>query len=326
MEQFTDLEKQRKMQKDPLSSPDEIKQQLDVIEFQTKQTNADLEQLFDRLKNNNQNLNKLLESISNYSKEVTTEGNATKHDVTRILERLKVLPEELIETVIQKCMDNMSLELMKQVTGTVNKSNETIANRSDARQDQISRQLSSIKDILDKLMMDSQAIKRHIDDTDIIKREEKHVQSALSGAEVVKLQTLAEQQIESLNLLKEKLTQKEADSTHDSVSTMVEKYTNLQKKYDTLSIAYKEKYQAFMRLEEHFKNLESQFDRMVSKIETKDLLKYGKLQQLHATLISQLDNLPLLFVQKKRITSMPIKSHEAAIHEPIRNQSIHEEY
>lgn len=69
-------------------SQEEMKQQLYLLEVQTKQTNVDLEQLFDRLKNNNQNLNKLLSSIAEYSKEVTTEGNATKSDANKIIDLL----------------------------------------------------------------------------------------------------------------------------------------------------------------------------------------------------------------------------------------------
>ena len=65
---------------------EEIQQQLYNIELNSKQTNVDLEQLFDRLKNNNEHLNKLLSSVVTYSQEVMTEGNATKADMNKIFQ------------------------------------------------------------------------------------------------------------------------------------------------------------------------------------------------------------------------------------------------
>lgn len=73
---------------------EQLKEQVLNIEVQTKQTHVDLEQLFDRLKNNNQNLNKLLASIEEYSREVSTEGSATKSDVARIIAILEDLKSE----------------------------------------------------------------------------------------------------------------------------------------------------------------------------------------------------------------------------------------
>ncbi|KAK6458335.1 uncharacterized protein RJT20DRAFT_30895 [Scheffersomyces xylosifermentans] len=68
-----------------------LSQQLYNLEVQTKQTNVDLGQLFDRSKNNNQHLNRLLENIANYSEEVITEGNATKQDIREITTKLDSL-------------------------------------------------------------------------------------------------------------------------------------------------------------------------------------------------------------------------------------------
>lgn len=79
------------------SSTNEIQQQLISLEVQTKQTALDLGQLCDRSKNNNQNLNKLLQNIAQYSNEVVTEGNATKNDITNILTRLDSLNDNLKE-------------------------------------------------------------------------------------------------------------------------------------------------------------------------------------------------------------------------------------
>lgn len=77
------------------SSHQQLHQVLHNLEVQTTQTGIDLGQLCDRLKNNNQYLNKLLENITNYSNEVITEGNATKNDITNIISRLDLFNEEL---------------------------------------------------------------------------------------------------------------------------------------------------------------------------------------------------------------------------------------
>ncbi|KAM9937561.1 hypothetical protein OXX80_002922 [Metschnikowia pulcherrima] len=79
-------------------SHDVIMNQLTVLEASTQQTQADVGQLYDRSKNNNQNLNKLLNSIAEYSREVTEEGSATKTDVAKIMAVL----DELRDVSIQK--------------------------------------------------------------------------------------------------------------------------------------------------------------------------------------------------------------------------------
>lgn len=70
-------------------SHESIKELLYSIEHQSKQTSLDLSQLFERLKSNNLHLNKLLDGISAYSREVTEEGGATKSDITRVLRALE---------------------------------------------------------------------------------------------------------------------------------------------------------------------------------------------------------------------------------------------
>jgi DNA repair exonuclease SbcCD ATPase subunit len=87
------------------------------LEIQTKQTGVDLDQLCDRLKNNNQHLNKLLQNISNHSEEVITEGNATKNDINNILSRLDSFDAKLksidksMDKSLDETMDSTSLDL-----------------------------------------------------------------------------------------------------------------------------------------------------------------------------------------------------------------------
>ncbi|CAN3371053.1 hypothetical protein DICA2_F37918 [Diutina catenulata] len=67
------------------------------IESQTKQTGIDVGQLWERSKNNNNFLQKLVAEIAAYANEVTTEGNATKNDIHNIVAKLDAL-SELIKT------------------------------------------------------------------------------------------------------------------------------------------------------------------------------------------------------------------------------------
>lgn len=67
------------------------------IELQTKQTGIDVGQLWERSKNNNNFLQKLVAEIAAYANEVTTEGNATKNDIHNIVAKLDALLE-LIKT------------------------------------------------------------------------------------------------------------------------------------------------------------------------------------------------------------------------------------
>ncbi|KAG7662465.1 uncharacterized protein J8A68_003996 [[Candida] subhashii] len=95
---------------------EEIQTQLHDIQVQSKQTSVDLGQLVDRSKNNNQNLNRLLENVVSYSQEVMTEGNATKADMHSILERLDVNDSnnEKIRKLIEERL-NISKDNIKDV-------------------------------------------------------------------------------------------------------------------------------------------------------------------------------------------------------------------
>lgn len=92
------------------NTQEQIQLQLNIIESQTKQTGSDVGQLVDRLKNNNSNLNKLLEQIASYSDEVITEGNATKHDISNIIEILDTFTEKL-----DKPLKSDTDDLIKQI-------------------------------------------------------------------------------------------------------------------------------------------------------------------------------------------------------------------
>lgn len=67
---------------------------LNRLEGLAQQTGLDVEQLCDRLKNNNNNLNRLLNTISDYSEQVAGESNTIRKEVSTILTNLETLGSE----------------------------------------------------------------------------------------------------------------------------------------------------------------------------------------------------------------------------------------
>lgn len=100
----------------PLYTSD-VKNQLDIIETQTKQTNIDLEQLFERLKSNNKYLNKVLEDIANYSKQVTKKGNATKDDMIKVLDQISRI-ENSTKNILEESKDEVISTLLNYIRET----------------------------------------------------------------------------------------------------------------------------------------------------------------------------------------------------------------
>lgn len=337
---------------------EEFKEQLNAIELQTKQTNVDLEQLFDRLKNNNQNLNKLLESIADYSKEVTTEGNATKQDATRILGKLKVLPEGNLEMIIQAHLESSRTEIIRQITEIIQNENRI---ESSCKKILIDGQLSEIKNGLTKLSVqldspppsneslqtevselgkssekaaaDLSEIKKFLEnqtpqspfDLESLAASVNSLTLSLQETERLNLQKLIEKQTLLLESLKQTATRNaEAQAVNNSLEGLNEKYQHLQRKYDVLTLVYEEKYRAFLKLDENFQHLEQKFDSMVAKVEGSDFQKYEKLQKLHISKMSDIVNPPPFSVKKKRIISMPNRQFESAIRENKSDESINE--
>lgn len=74
---------------------DIIIEYLNRLEGLAQQTGLDVEQLCDRLKNNNNHLNRLLNTISDYSEKVAGESNTTRKEVSTILTNLEALSSEL---------------------------------------------------------------------------------------------------------------------------------------------------------------------------------------------------------------------------------------
>lgn len=74
---------------------DIIIEYLNRLEGLAQQTGVDVEQLCDRLKNNNNHLNRLLNTISDYSEQVAGESNTTRREVSTILTNLEALSSEI---------------------------------------------------------------------------------------------------------------------------------------------------------------------------------------------------------------------------------------
>lgn len=140
------------------SSTNEIQQQLMSLEVQTKQTALDLGQLCDRSKNNNQNLNKLLENIAQYSNEVVTEGNATKNDITNIITRLDSFNGKLQQNIVAnesllKVADNeqkLVQEFIQQQERRSGEQKEEI--------EQLSQTIEKQSALIEKLLADKSAV------------------------------------------------------------------------------------------------------------------------------------------------------------------------
>lgn len=143
------------------SSTNEIQQQLMSLEVQTKQTALDLAQLCDRSKNNNQNLNKLLENIAQYSNEVVTEGNATKNDITNIMTRLDSFNGKLQQNIVA----NESLLKVKEneqkLVQEFIQQQEQRAGEQKQEIQQLSETIENQSALIEKLLADRAAVQQN---------------------------------------------------------------------------------------------------------------------------------------------------------------------
>ncbi|ODV78897.1 uncharacterized protein CANTADRAFT_6102 [Suhomyces tanzawaensis NRRL Y-17324] len=169
-----------------------IQQQLYNLEVQTKQTSLDVGQISDRLKNNNQHLNKLLQNIANYSEEVITEGNATKQDITNILEKLAEFSDEL-----KKCsrlLDNVSRESSESVKQSLQ---EVLQGVKSSNNNEVSQQVQQLHSMVSELKS-----KELVQVSDEINQIKKSVTSNEDITDIKKVLTRVLQKDESLVLAK----------------------------------------------------------------------------------------------------------------------------
>lgn len=317
-------------------SHEEMKQQLSTIEVQTKQTNDDLEQLFDRLKNNNQHLNKLLESIAQYSNEVTTEGNATKSDVTKILERLEDLSPANLEVLIAKLLQTSKNDTVRElkslitnsqgdpddanieVLSKLNNVERALNNFSGGSNKDIEKYVSSVTTETTNELMKVSDLLRHMGDSqkstiDLISGKIDSLSTSDHTDVLSRLQQLVEQQTDVVNSIQSGLRNQAA---LDSYKDLQSKHAQLLLKYNSLCGYYESKYKDLIQLETRFSELTSTVDKLEDKVANIDVQKYDRLQKLHTDKLNQLGKTSFT-ASKKRITSMPIKQLDALpnIHE-----------
>lgn len=311
-------------------SHEEIKLLLALIEVQTKQTNDDLDQLFDRLKSNNQNLNKLLESIAAYSEEVTTEGNATKSDVSKILERLNDLNASKLEQLIAKLLQVSANESMKEMKTLISNAQ---ADPEDAnievllKLNNVERALnkiseSSSKDVeknsgitnaetISELSKMSELLRRSSDSQkstiDVLTKKLDSLNTGSANDEISRLQKQVKEQSATIESLQDKIR---SQTQFQEYKDLESKHAQLQVKYDSLCKYYESKYRDLVLLEGTFADLTNTAEKLESKVVSLDIQKYDRLQMMHVEKVSQLGTAHNTPSHKKRIISMPTKAAE----------------
>lgn len=267
------------------NSNEEVKQSLYDIETNTKQTSLDLGQLIDRSKNNNQNLNRVLESIARYSEEVTTEGNATKNDVTKILEKLDSLENLDQSDELRRIREHIEASL------------------NVDRWEEVSELLHSIEENNKKSTL---KIREDLDKLSIsLELQEPSTQgtSPELSKEIEFLKQTLVNQTEATRALEKRL------ALEKSNEELERRNLTLQQNYDLLCESYKEKYNQYTRLGEHFKILEQKARQYNSGLKSSDTQKYNNLQQLHSNRLDALagSEAESLSMPKQRVVSMPLK-------------------
>lgn len=262
----------------------DITQLLGVLEVQTKQTNVDLEQLFDRLKSNNSNLNKVLERIAQYSLEVITEGNATKSDIERMNKEL----EKLRTAVEKNCLafTDSSTEIKNQLQAT---------------------QTSTIQEMIGPLKELCNNVENSGSDSRTLLNLEPLTEKLENQERLLNELTLKvtghsrdlEEQIEAKRRLLKDLDDEYRERRSSNLE-LIKKHEILEAKYAQLTSAYNSKYAALGELQSKFTSLSAESSSILKKVGAP---KYGNLSKLHNSRIDALE--PPSPSERKRISSLP---------------------
>lgn len=233
------------------------------LEVQTKQTGVDLDQLCDRLKNNNQHLNKLLQNISNYSEEVITEGNATKNDINNILSRLDGFDKKLSSGPSQDLLNAIKhditkllqindqkpipidLDSIQALIASNNDTVETINGKLDATTSEITNLTNIHNSIIEQLQMKDKDL------TTTINSQNEKLSKVLNDSTIVDtLNTLSKTQINEITAKITELQNKlpELDLAHKIIEPIVAELKSVS--LDLLSIKLLEDILAAMEISE----------------------------------------------------------------------------
>ncbi|KAI5956722.1 hypothetical protein KGF54_000339 [Candida jiufengensis] len=274
----------------------EIQQQLFRVETSTAQTNVDLEQLYVRSKSNNENLNKLLKNIVEYSNEVITEGNATKSDMSLIikaLEEIKSSHNGIKDSDLIKIKDEIhsfleerefnDMETKMEVEKLYNYIKDNEHKTSTHLQNELNN-ISKDKDHrLDDLVDQVTKLNRTIG----LENSTKNIEQLL--------ETLSMNFDNKLNSI---LKQQEALELQHKIDT-------LEQKYNLLTIRYNEKFNQFVNLQQKFETLSNQVKQ--TQLSTIPITQIDNLKKFHKTNLQMIDEKNIMVYEKQRIVSTPIK-------------------
>ncbi|KAI5962944.1 uncharacterized protein KGF55_002736 [Candida pseudojiufengensis] len=277
----------------------EIQQQLYRVETSTAQTNVDLEQLYVRSKSNNENLNKLLKNIVDYSNEVITEGNATKSDMSLVLKKLEDIQlrqkENKNDFNINKIKDEIRSFLEERDFNDMETKMEVekLYNYLKDNQNKISDQ---IRIDLDK-MSKSNDIKldRMSDQINELKHESK------STGNIQKIEQLLEN-FSIDNKLNLNITNKQQE-----LSSIENKIQTLEQKYNLLSNKYNEKFNQFINLQQKFENLSNEINEI--QIINQPMNQINNLKKFHKSNLEKIEEKQqnLIMNNRQRVVSTPVR-------------------
>lgn len=298
-------------------SHNELQQQLHRIETSTSQTNVDLEQLYSRLKNNNEHLNKLLKNIVEYSNEVITEGNATKSDMSLIIKELDDLKRRNIslgDDDIGRIRDVMRLifEEKEGSNGDLKGELEDLA--KSLKDDRLSKQI--LQEQFDHL---SESIKEldtsvHLEKIDKLIKMNKEWKEDLRRElqpvdKLTEIESANSQIVAKLSAIEQYLQeQRNKETASQLISTQDSRVAELEKKIQALETNYESLVEKYTQKYDQYKLLLQQFKELSEKSQTQyvpDLSRMQNLKRFHK------DNLKLIdensFTQNsKRIVSTPV--------------------
>ncbi|KAI5968525.1 hypothetical protein CANMA_002270 [Candida margitis] len=295
----------------------ELQQQLHRIETSTSQTNVDLEQLYSRSKSNNDNLNKLLRNVVDYSNEVITEGNATKADMSLIikaLEELKMRDVSLKDDDFARIKEVM--QLMYEESGVNHNELKVELQKLNALKDSDKKIFQEQFDHLEELIKtagnsaNSDKVEEVLKQTQEWSKEFRRELKAFSEHEE-QAQFANRQVLTKLSALEKQLQDRASSersnlviSSHESkINELEMKIQNLENKYESLVGKYSQKYN-------QFKILQQQLDDLSKRAHTEyssDSLSSNlyNLKRFHKSSLQMIDEHDS-FQSDKRVVSTPV--------------------
>ncbi|OBA19254.1 hypothetical protein METBIDRAFT_47010 [Metschnikowia bicuspidata var. bicuspidata NRRL YB-4993] len=290
----------------------EILNYLQLLDAYTQKTQMDLDQLFDRLKNNNQHLSTLLSSIAEYSREVTEEGSATKTDVSRILNVLNDLRDSPNLEELMKRLSAKQEEILKEWRSYTAKSTTDLGKSVSINQHNILNKLQSIETQLGGIKIQNTFGEFRSRVESLAQENSKEVNAKLTevlqALQLLNLKDKSHNPEVSLNDLKQADLQKEYNDLSRNYSDLEKSYTDLESRYSKLESRYDAKIQRFLELQSDFLKLGEESKNLKSSMADLDASKYDKVHELHSRRVRDLRNVTPL-QRHNRIASMPLQNH-----------------